>query len=294
LNRDNGTGIVSGEQNMSIITAVILGAVQGITEFLPVSSSGHLVLLQKIFGITEPVLFFDIMVHVGTLTAVFAVFRRDIWDILRRIIQPLTGYLVIGTLPAVIVALIFKEHIEKAFTSGAFLGIAFLITAVMLALSELASRNGTAAGTRAPSGTAVPPGRTAMKWPDALVIGIFQAVAIIPGVSRSGATLSGSLFRRLDRNFAARFSFLLSIPAILGALVLQLKDMAGGAPGGDAAGIGAAAIIAGTLTAAVVGFFSIRLMLKIIRERSLVIFAVYTAALGVLSLIDTFGTHFFL
>ncbi|MDR1106193.1 MAG: undecaprenyl-diphosphate phosphatase [Treponema sp.] len=279
---------------MSIITAVILGAVQGITEFLPVSSSGHLVLLQKIFGITEPVLFFDIMVHVGTLTAVFAVFRRDIWDILRRIIQPLTGYLVIGTLPAVIVALIFKEHIEKAFTSGAFLGIAFLITAVMLALSELASRNGTAAGTRAPSGTAVPPGRTAMKWPDALVIGIFQAVAIIPGVSRSGATLSGSLFRRLDRNFAARFSFLLSIPAILGALVLQLKDMAGGAPGGDAAGIGAAAIIAGTLTAAVVGFFSIRLMLKIIRERSLVIFAVYTAALGVLSLIDTFGTHFFL
>ncbi|MDR1288418.1 MAG: undecaprenyl-diphosphate phosphatase [Treponema sp.] len=279
---------------MSIITAVVLGAVQGITEFLPVSSSGHLVLLQKIFGITEPVLFFDIMVHAGTLTAVFAVLGRDIWDILRRIIQPLTGYLVIGTLPAVIAALIFKEHIEKAFTSGAFLGFAFLITAAMLALSELASRNSTAAGTRPPSGTAVPPGRTAMRWPDALVIGIFQAVAIIPGVSRSGATLSGSLFRRLDRNFAARFSFLLSIPAILGALVLQLKDMAGGAPGGDAAGIGAAPIIAGTLTAAVVGFFSIRLMLKIIRERSLIIFAVYTAALGVLSLIDTFGTHFFL
>ncbi|MDR1419458.1 MAG: undecaprenyl-diphosphate phosphatase [Treponema sp.] len=279
---------------MSVITAVILGAVQGITEFLPVSSSGHLVLLQKIFGITEPVLFFDIMVHVGTLAAVFAVLKRDIWDILRRIIQPLTGYLVTGTLPAVIAALVFRDYIEKAFASGAFLGFAFLITSAMLALSELACRNNAAADAGNP-GTAVPAdGKTAMKWSDALVIGIFQAAAIVPGISRSGATLSGSLFRKLDRNFAARFSFLLSIPAIVGALVLQLKDMAGGAAGGEAAGIGAAPLIAGTLTAAVVGFFSIRLMLKIIRERSLIIFAIYTAALGVLALIDTFGTHLFL
>jgi undecaprenyl-diphosphatase len=275
---------------MSILTAVILGAVQGITEFLPVSSSGHLVLLQKMFGISEPVLFFDTMVHIGTLAAVFAVLRRDIWNILRRIIQPLTGYLIIGTLPTVIAALLFRDHIEGAFASGTFLGFAFLITAGLLAASEFFSRK---AGKTAATDNIFPAaavGVSGMKWPDALIIGIFQAIAIIPGISRSGSTLAGSLFRRLDRDFAARFSFLLSIPAILGALVLQIKDLAGGA---GTAGIGAAPLAAGTITAAVVGFFSVSLMLKIVRERSLTGFSIYTAVLGILVLIDKFGTHFF-
>jgi len=124
---------------------------------------------------------------------------------------------------------------------------------------------------------------------DALVIGIFQAIAIPPGISRSGVTISGALSRRLDRDFAARFSFLLSIPAILGALVLNLKDLAKNS--GAAAGSIGAEIIAGTITAAIVGFFAIRLMLKIVRERSLFGFAIYTAALGVLILIDQFVTH---
>lgn len=294
---------------MSILSAVILGAVQGLTEFLPVSSSGHLVLLQKIFGIAEPVLFFDTMVHAGTLAAVFAVLRRDIWNILRRIIQPLTAYLIIGTLPAVIAALLFKDHIERAFASGNFLGFAFLVTAGLLAASEFFSRKAgkAAAGAAAsavpasavPASAGTPAGRqgpfsgctaAGMKWTDALIIGIFQAVAIVPGISRSGATLSGSLFRRLDRDFAARFSFLLSIPAVLGALVLQIKDIAGGA---GTAGIGAAPIAAGTLTAAIAGFFSVKLMLKIVRERSLAGFSVYTAVLGILVLIEEFGTRFF-
>ena len=136
-----------------------------------------------------------------------------------------------------------------------------------------------------------------MNWLDALIIGLLQGVAIIPGVSRSGSTLSGALFRNLNRDFAARFSFLLSIPAILGALVLQVKDLAGGtgletaAAGGATGGIGLAALIAGTLSAAVVGFFSIRLMLKIVRERSLAGFTVYTAALGLLVLFDQFVSH---
>jgi undecaprenyl-diphosphatase len=183
----------------------------------------------------------------------------------------------------VIAALLFRDHIEGAFASGTFLGFAFLVTAGLLAASEFFSRK---AGKAAADGTA-PAG---MKWPDALVIGIFQAVAIIPGISRSGSTLSGSLFRRLDRDFAARFSFLLSIPAILGALVLQIKDLAGGAGSG---GIGAAPLAAGTVTAAVVGFFSVSLMLKIVRERSLAGFSVYTAVLGILVLVDKFGTRFF-
>jgi undecaprenyl-diphosphatase len=128
---------------------------------------------------------------------------------------------------------------------------------------------------------------------DALVIGVFQGIAIVPGISRSGSTLSGALCRRLDRDFAARFSFLLSIPAILGALVLQIKDLAENVPDAAPGGIGTAPLIAGTLAAAVVGFFSVRLMLKIVRERSLRGFAVYTAVLGVLVLMDRFGTRFF-
>jgi undecaprenyl-diphosphatase len=282
---------------MSIIEALILGAVQGITEFLPVSSSGHLVLLQKIFKIEEPSLFFDTMVHVGTLAAVFVVLWRDIWNILRRIIQPITLYLIIGTLPAVFVALVFKDHIENAFASGSFLGFSFLITSILLMASEfICRRNGSRRGLPGKiEGDGAPRGQDEMTWVDALVIGVLQAIAILPGVSRSGATLSGALSRRLDRDFAARFSFLLSIPAILGAVALQVKDLAGGTGGGTGQSMtsGAAVIIAGTLAAALVGFFSVRLMLKIVRDRSLAGFAVYTAFLGILVLVDQYKTHFF-
>jgi undecaprenyl-diphosphatase len=269
---------------MSIFEAVILGAVQGITEFLPVSSSGHLVLFQRIFGISGDNLLFDTLVHGGTLIAVFIVLWEDIRGILRRIVQPLTAYLILGTIPAVIAALLFDEAIEKAFSTGNFLGFAFLITAILLFGSEML--RGYSQKRRDPVHS------KKMNWFDALIIGILQAIAIIPGVSRSGSTLSGALFRRLDRDFAARFSFLLSIPAILGALVLQIKDLFKGA-GAPETGMSPAAMIAGVLTAALVGFFSIRLMLKIVRERSLLGFAAYTAVLGILVLIDRSFSHIF-
>ena len=279
---------------MSVLEALILGVVQGITEFMPVSSSGHLVLLQKIFGITEPALIFDTAVHGGTLIAVIVVLWRDIWNILRRIIQPLTLYLIIATIPAVIAALLLKDLIEKAFASGVFLGFAFLITSALLLISGRLYR-----GIGRPGGfperlDGPVPVRTQdeMNWIDALIIGVLQAVAIIPGISRSGATISGGLSRRLDRDFAARFSFLLSIPAILGALVLQAKDLAkaGAAATG---GIGPLPLAVGTLSACIVGFFSIRLVLKIVRNHSLLGFALYTGILGLLVLVDQFGTHFF-
>jgi undecaprenyl-diphosphatase len=280
---------------MSIIEAVILGAVQGVTEFLPVSSSGHLVLLQKIFRIREPALFFDTMVHVGTLAAVFAVLWREIWNILRRIVQPLTLWLIIATLPAVAAALAFKDRIEAAFTSGTFLGFAFLITAALLLASELIFRRGAKPGGLPAKldGAEAPRDKDEMNWLDALVIGVLQALAIAPGISRSGSTLAGALSRRIDRDFAARFSFLLSIPAILGALILQIKDLAEAPAGGAVSLISPAAVAAGTITAALVGFFSIRFMLKIIRERPLYGFSAYTALMGVLVLIDRFGTRFF-
>jgi undecaprenyl-diphosphatase len=264
---------------MTIGEALILGAVQGITEFLPVSSSGHLVLLQQIFKISGPILLFDTMVHVGTLAAVFAVLWKDIWGILRRPIQVLTGFLILGTVPTVIVALVMKDAIEDAFHSAAYLGFAFLFTALVLLICEFLARR---SDRLRPGGS--------MSWLDALIVGVFQAAAIIPGVSRSGMTLSGALSRKLDRNFAAHFSFLLSIPAILGALVLQVKDIAAGESTG---GIGVAPIIAGTAAAAVIGFFAVKLMLKIVRERSLRGFAVYVAILGVLVLIDQHLSRFF-
>jgi undecaprenyl-diphosphatase len=268
----------------------VLGVIQGITEFLPVSSSGHLVLfqhiLEKIRGVKfdGPALLFDTMVHGGTLIAVFVVLRRDIWEILKRPVQPLTAWLILATLPAVAVALIFRDGIEGAFASGAFLGFSFLITSVLLLLAEFLSR-------RHGGGLK---GKADMNWLDALIIGLLQGLAIIPGVSRSGSTLSGALSRKLNRDFAARFSFLLSIPAILGALVLQLKELAEGAgpeAGTGGAGIGMAPLLAGTLAAAVVGFFSIRFMLKIVRERSLAGFAIYTAVLGALVLFDQRVSH---
>jgi undecaprenyl-diphosphatase len=215
------------------------------------------------------------MVHGGTLIAVFIVLRRDIGNILRRPLQPLTGLLVIATLPAVAAALIFKDPIENAFASAAWLGFAFLITAAALGLSEFLSQR---PGPAREGGV--------MTWFDALIIGCLQGIAIIPGVSRSGLTLSGALSRRLERDFAARFSFLLSIPAILGALVFQVKDLRG-----DTGGIGPLPLLAGTAVAAVVGFFSVKFMLKLVRDRSLWAFAVYTALLGILVLVDQHISH---
>jgi undecaprenyl-diphosphatase len=268
---------------MSIIEAIVLGIVQGLTEFLPVSSSGHLVLLQKIFGITAPALFFDTMLHAGTLLAVMTVLWQDIWAILKKLIQPLTFLLIIATIPAVIAALIFGDAIEHAFESGKFLSFCFLVTSAILIIAEKLSRVNTANILKKQENT---------NFFDALIIGIMQAIAIIPGISRSGATISGALLRKLERGFAARFSFLLSIPAILGALILQVKDLLKGGTAETASeNIEAASVIAGTVTAAIVGFFAVKLMLKMIREKSLYGFAIYTAVLGILILIDQFSTH---
>ena len=266
---------------MDILYAVLLGVVQGLTEFLPVSSSGHLVLLQRIFGVQEPSLFFDTMLHAGTLIAVFVVLRKDIWEILKKPFQKLTGFLILATIPAVIAALTFKDFIEDLFLSARLLGFCFLITASLLVTAELLSRRAKKAGNFKKA--------ESMSWLDALVIGVMQALAIPPGISRSGATISGALFRKLDRDFAARFSFMLSIPAILGAVVLHTKDLVT-AEAADF-GIGAGAVIAGTATAAIVGFFAIKFMLKIIREKSLFGFAIYTAVLGISVIIDQFATR---
>ena len=294
---------------MSIFEAIFLGVVQGLTEFLPVSSSGHLILFRQVFGVEYPPLLFDTMVHVGTLVAVVAALWKDILAILKKIVQPITLYLIIGTIPAVVAALVFRGWLEAAFETGNYLGFAFLGTSALLVTAELMSKRAAMRAAQisgsqrnleeAAQPSSLLPSRAgashsprALNWLDALIIGLCQAIAVIPGISRSGATLSGALSRGLNRDVAARFSFMLSIPIILAAALFQLMELAnGGAPTAAeaaAGGIGPLAITAGTIVAAIVGFFAMRVMLKIVREKSLWGFAIYTGILGVWVLIDQF------
>jgi len=253
---------------LAVWQAMILGIVQGITEFLPVSSSGHLSLFRALLGTQAEPLLFEIVVHIGTLIAVLLLFYRDIIQMFKHPLGKMVRYLVIATIPAVIVTLLFDNFIEESF-HGRFLGIEFLITAALLALSERkVVRN---------------PRRFAQMHPmDALVMGGMQAIAILPGVSRSGSTIVGGLFRGLDRKLCAKFSFLMSIPAILGSLVFKLKDLVEIGNNGD---ISAFALIMGALCAAIFGFLSIRFMMQLISQKKLYGFAIYVGVLGLVVLV---------
>lgn len=259
---------------MSVLIAALLGLVQGLCEFLPVSSSGHLVLLQTVFGISEGALFFDTMLHVGTLIAVFAVFYKEIWDIIRHPIQIKTGLLIIATVVTAACWFLFEDFFEAAFEGG-YLGFGFLITSVILFIS---CRLGSASNSI-----------EATKWYKAVGIGLMQGVAIVPGISRSGSTIAGARFMGMERGAAAEFSFLLSIPAILGSAVLQIPDVIRE----GTAGIPVVSIIVGAAVAAISGYFAIRFMLKLILKKSLIGFSIYTAVLGVLVLADKFIFHLF-
>jgi len=262
---------------VTVIQAIILGIIQGVTEFLPVSSSGHLVLGAQLFGLQEQSLVFEVMVHVGTLVAVLAVFWREVEQLLLAAVKfvrspsqattlvqqdpgcRLLVALVLGTIPAVVVALLFKEQVEQLFSSSLFVGVMLLVTGFILFLVD-----------RRLPGKARQP-----SFLDALVIGCGQAAAIVPGLSRSGTTIAAGLLRGLDREGAARFSFLLSIPAILGALALSVRDLLRGATS-----LGLGVLVAGFLSAAVTGYLAIRFFLRVVRQGKLVWFSYYTWLVG--------------
>ena len=268
---------------MTIWIAMLLGLVQGICEFLPVSSSGHLVLLQNMFGITEGAMFFSVMLHLATLVAVLIVYWDLVWKLVRHPVNKTVGLLLLALVPTVVLALLFKK-VEPFKTfyanaeAGQYLGFCFLITSALLLISDK-----------------VHPGKNKgrklkeMSVRDALIIGGMQGVGVMPGVSRSGSTISGALFAGLNRKAAADFSFLLSIPSILGGAVLEIPDAL-------EQGIGTihwTAVVAGMLVAGMTGYFAIRLMLTAIKKKKLWGFAVYTAVLGALVLVDQFVTHLF-
>ncbi len=263
-----------------MIKTIILGILQGLSEFLPISSSGHLVLFQKLFNMPETGLLLEILLHIGTLFAVLVIFWRDWMEMLRHLFKSrAVRLLIVATIPAVVVTLLFNDAIEAAF-SGWFLGISFLITSLLLSASDWLARRA-----RRKANDVQPLGDIAdIHYRQALTMGIMQAFAIIPGVSRSGSTIVGGLASGVTKRNAARFSFMMSAIATLGSLVFKLKDFLSVSEytfeGGPLAAV------MGVIAAAISGYLAIRWMLMLIQRVSLKWFGLYTAVLGILILCD--------
>ncbi|MFP6625518.1 MAG: undecaprenyl-diphosphate phosphatase [Deltaproteobacteria bacterium] len=268
---------------MSWVEALILGVLQGFTEFLPVSSSGHLALAQTIMGGGGQAsrLSFVVALHVGTLLAVLVYFRRELAAMALTLVpgrgeagswqQRWVGLLAAATLPIVAVGLGFADAIEAAFSSLGAVGTGLLATAALLASAQWRLQAGRRAGREER------PAR-ALGLRDALLIGAFQAVAVFPGVSRSGACIAGALLCGLERGVAARFAFLLSIPAISGATILHLPEIAA------VAAQNPVALAVGTLAAASTGWLAIDVMMRAVGRGRLLPFALYCSVLGALTL----------
>lgn len=272
---------------MDPIDAIIFGTVQGLTEFLPVSSSGHLVLFQHFFGIEEPELFFDICLHAGTLVAIFFVFFQEIWSTLKTLtrlpalsresggLKPLfesnesiriSVLILSSTVPTGIMGVLFHEIADRLFSNVALVGGMLLITGGLLWITKSFGTTGRSI--------------REIGIKDSLIIGFVQGLAILPGISRSGATISTALILGIDREVAGRYSFLLSIPAILGAMVMGfesgLLEKSSASP---------AALTGGTLVAAFVGYLALKILLKIIKHGRLFTFSPYCWTVGILTLI---------
>ncbi len=263
---------------MSLLQGILLGLIQGLTEFLPVSSSGHLVIFEKIFGVEAHNLVFEVMVHFGTLIAVVLFFRKRLAGIIISLLHWLTRqpasdadkanmkmawFLIIGTVPAAVIGLLTKSWIEIAFASPRWAAGMLLVTAAILFSTKWAHDAGKNQNVS----------RT-------LLIGFSQALAIMPGISRSGSTISAGMFTGMNKSDAAEFSFLLSLPAIGGAAVLEIPDFI--------KGLSNTALItnyfAGAAVAAVVGYLSIAYLLSVIKKGKFFYFGLYCAFVGILGI----------
>ena len=271
---------------MDILQAIIIGLVQGLTEFLPVSSSAHLIFAQQALGVADVGLAFDVLLHVGTLVAVLVYFYDDILNMIKGFFlslidlkegkfiseikkdpyKKLAWLTILATIPVGVVGVLFNDIVEEMFTGLTIPAFLLLITGCLLYTSQRMNS-----------------GRIDVKnmtLKEALIMGCGQAIAVLPGLSRSGTTIAAGLFAGLDKEFAAKFSFILSIPAILGAAVFQLKDLSGG-------NVEIGACIAGFVVAVISGYFAISVLLKIVREKSLDIFAYYCWIVGIVVLVGS-------
>ena len=272
---------------MDILQAIIIGIVQGLTEFLPISSSAHLVFVPHLIG-TESSLAFDTILHIGTLIAVVVYFWKDLVQMIKAFFfslldltrgnfrsqlrddqfKKLAWMVIIGSIPAGLAGILLEDFFEGLFNNIPVVGFFLLITGILLYASEMVSRK-----------VSHKNNLKEMSIKNSLVIGVAQACSIAPGISRSGATISTGLFLGLERELAARFSFLLSIPAILGAALVQIKDIS------SLFDISTGAVIAGFIAAIITGYLAIKIVLKLITERNLLIFAYYCWIVGLLAII---------
>ena len=267
---------------MPFFQAIVLGLLQGITEFIPVSSSGHLVVIPWVLGWDDPGLTYDTILHLGTLVAVVLYFRRDILELLsawwqslrqRKLETPharLAWLIVVSAIPAALLGFFLNDFFEQLFGSPRAASLLLLVTGGLLLASERLGRRNKALGS--------------LSFVDALLVGLAQGCAIAPGISRSGATISVGLLRGLNREEAARFSFLIAIPIIAGAAGLQLLK----ATSAGFVSSGGLALVVGFVTASVSGYVAIRFLLKHVRAHDLRPFAYYCWAIGLIGLILTF------
>ncbi len=267
---------------LTYLQALILGIVQGLGEFLPISSSGHLAVIQYFFGIEgESVLLFAVMLHLGTLISVFIIYWHDIVKLVKELIAVIkdifTGkglrinhnpvrrlgfMIIVATIPTALIGLFLNDVFAGLYLSLIAVGIGFLVTGTILFIAEKMGKNEKKVW--------------GMKFRHAVFIGIMQGIAICPGVSRSGSTLFGGLMSGLDRNFALRFAFLISIPSILGSVILEFPPaISAGLPAGMWG-----PVILGTVVSAISGFIAIKAMLKIVAGKRLTVFSWYTWVLG--------------
>ncbi|MEM5948387.1 undecaprenyl-diphosphate phosphatase [Spirochaetia bacterium 38H-sp] len=258
--------------------AILLGALQGITEFLPVSSSGHLVIAQHLLGVGDIPLLFDVLLHVATLIVVLGVFWNKIAPILISLFRLLTGsrteedrangklalILLIGTAITAGLGLVIKDL--PIFANPHFTSAMFLVTAVLLMSTAFAKKQGR--------------NLRQIKISDGIIIGLIQGLAVIPGISRSGSTISAGLLKGIDRESAGDFSFLLFVPAVLGALILELKDL-----GQLATDIPFNYMLSGMLSAFIAGYYALLFLLRLIRGGKLYLFSIYLIPVGILGLI---------
>lgn len=271
---------------MSLFQSFIMGLIQGLTEFLPVSSSGHLVLANNILGIQADMgIIFEVMLHLGTLLSVFIVFYRDIiamireffamgGDILRgkgmglkdRPYRTMLVMVILGTIPTGLIGILFEDVLEKAFSSTQLVSVMLLVTGTLL---YIANRLDT--GVKGPAH---------MKVADALIVGLFQGLAITPGISRSGSTIFAGLTRGFTRELATKFSFIMSIPATLGAAVLQFSGYSGTPIASDQLMI----MSVGVVIAAAAGTVSIKFLINILNKGKLYYFSFYCWLVGLAGL----------
>lgn len=268
---------------MNLLQAIILGIVQGLTEFLPISSSGHLVLVPHLFNWQIPedqVFVFDMLVQAGTLIAVVIYFWDDLWSILKAWFTALFHkkpfetqeskmgwFLILATIPGVIGGLFLDDLVESAFGSARMTIVFLAITAILLSVAEWLGKKERKL--------------TNFNWLDALIMGLFQMLALFPGISRSGATITGGMLRNLDRESSARFSFLMSVPIMAGASFVTLFDI----PSIADINTFLPALAVGFLVAALVGYLSIRWLLQYLTKHSLGKFSFYLMAVCILSVL---------